>query len=89
MAAFCPDHHPERFPAFMAGFFRCGAQASQTHDLETMTKPHRYRQDGLRLPGAEAREYSPKGLELAGPEQGWLALDGAVLGPLFNEPEEE
>ena len=54
-----------------------------------MTKPHRYRQDGLPVAGAEAREYSPKGLELAGPEQGWLALDGAVLGPLFNQPEEE
>ena len=56
---------------------------------EEMTKPHRYHQDGLPLPGAEARDYSPKGLELAGPEQGWLALDGAVLGPLFNQPEEE
>ena len=56
---------------------------------EEMTKPHRYHQDGLLLPGAEARDYSPKGQELAGPEQGWLALDGTVLGPLFNQPEEE
>ena len=41
------------------------------------------------MPGAEAREYSPKGLELAGPEQGHLALDGSALGPLFDQPKEE
>ena len=47
--------------------------------------PHRYQQDALPLPGAEARSYSPaKGLQLAPPEQGHLALDGAVLGPLFD-----
>ena len=54
-----------------------------------MTKPHRYQQDALPLPGAEPREYSPKELELAGPEQGWLELDGGALGPLFNQPQEE
>ena len=56
-----------------------------------MTKPHhRYKQEALgAVPGAEAREYSPKGLELAGPEQGWLELDGGVLGPLFNQPQGE
>lgn len=47
-------------------------------------KRHRYRQDALPLPGAEPREYSPQGLDLARPQQGWLALDGAALGPLFN-----
>ena len=47
---------------------------------------HRYTQLALALPGAEARSYSPKGLELAPPEQGHLALDGGVLGPLFNQP---
>ena len=47
---------------------------------------HRYHQDALALPGAEARDYSPKGLELAPPQQGLLALDGAVLGPLFDQP---
>ena len=54
-----------------------------------MTKPHRYQQDALALPGAEARSYSPKPLELAPPEQGRLALDGAVLGPLFDQPKED
>lgn len=46
-------------------------------------KRHRYRQDALPLPGAAPREYSP-----ATPteqiSQGWLALDGGALGPLFN-----
>ena len=50
---------------------------------------HRYQQDALVLPGAEARSYSPKPLELAPPEQGRLALDGSVLGPLFGQPKEE
>ena len=50
----------------------------------------RYKQEALAaVPGAEPREYSPKGLELAPPEQGQLALDGGVLGPLFNQPEEK
>ena len=48
--------------------------------------PHRYQQDALALPGAEAREYSPQPLELAPPVQGHLALDGGALGPLFNQP---
>jgi hypothetical protein len=44
----------------------------------------RYHQAAL-LPGAEPRNYSPaKGLKPAPPEQGHLALDGAVLGPLFD-----
>lgn len=47
---------------------------------------HRYRQQALgAVPGAEAKEYSPKPLELAPPQQGQLALDGGVLGPLFNK----
>jgi len=54
-----------------------------------MTKPHRYNQAALPLPGAEAREYSPKPLELAPPEQGRLALDGSVLGLLFDQPRED
>jgi hypothetical protein len=54
-----------------------------------MTKPHRYHQDALALPGAEARDYSPKALELAPPAQGHLPLDGAVLGPLFDQPRED
>lgn len=50
-----------------------------------MTHPHRYRQESLPVPGAKPRDYSPKGVELAGPVQGWLALDGGALGPLFND----
>ena len=51
-----------------------------------MTKKHRYRQEALgEIPGADAKDYSPKELELAPPEQGRLALDGGVLGPLFNK----
>lgn len=50
-----------------------------------MNRQHRYRQQALGdVPGAEARDYSPKGQELAPPQQGQLPLDGAVLGPLFN-----
>jgi hypothetical protein len=50
-----------------------------------MNRPHRYRQPGIAgMPGAQARDYSPKGLELAGPVQGCLALDGSALGPLFD-----
>ena len=50
-----------------------------------MNHPHRYRQPGITgVPGAQARDYSPKGLELAGPVQGRLALDGSALGPLFD-----
>jgi hypothetical protein len=48
-------------------------------------KRDRYRQDALPLPGATARDYSPAPLQLAGPVQGWLALDGGALGPLFND----
>lgn len=52
-------------------------------------KRNRYRQEALEVPGATPREYSPRGLELAGPRQGWLALDGSALGPLFDrEPGE-
>ena len=47
---------------------------------------HRYQQDALPLPGAEARNYSPAKPQPAPPEQGHLALDGAVLGPLFDQP---
>ena len=53
-----------------------------------MTQQHRYRQEALDIPGAEAHDYSPQGLELAKPEQGQLALDGSVLGPLFDQPAE-
>lgn len=50
-----------------------------------MTKQHRYRQEALGdVLGAEPREYDPKELELAPPRQQTLALDGGVLGPLFN-----
>lgn len=48
-------------------------------------KRHRYHQGALAVPAAQPREYSPQPLELAGPEQGWLALDGGALGPLFND----
>jgi hypothetical protein len=50
-----------------------------------MNRPHRYRQPGIAgMPGAQARDYSPKGLDLAGPVQGYLVLDGSTLGPLFD-----
>ena len=45
---------------------------------------HRYRQEALPGVAGSAREYSPRGLELAGPRQGHLALDGSALGPLFD-----
>ena len=48
-------------------------------------KRNRYRQPALPVPGAQAREYGPQPLQLAGPSQGWLALDGGALGPLFND----
>lgn len=48
-------------------------------------KRHRYRQEALPLPGSQPKEYSPQGLELAGPTQGWLALDNGALGPLFDK----
>jgi len=48
-------------------------------------KRHRYRQEALPLPGSQPRDYSPQPLQLAGPVQGWLALDGGALGPLFND----
>lgn len=55
-----------------------------------MTRQHRYRQQALGdVPGAEARDYSPRQQELAPPQQQTLALDGAVLGPLFNDPHTE
>jgi hypothetical protein len=50
-----------------------------------MPKQHRYHQQALGVPGAKPRDYSPPQLELAGPKQGWLALDGGALGPLFND----
>ena len=49
-----------------------------------MTHPHRYRQEALSIEGAKPNDYSPQEIELAGPAQGWLALDGGALGPLFN-----
>jgi hypothetical protein len=48
-------------------------------------KRHRYRQEALPLPGSQPSDYSPTPQQLAGPEQGWLALDGGALGPLFND----
>jgi len=48
-------------------------------------KRHRYRQEALPLPGAQPRDYSPQTQQLAGAVQGWLALDGGALGPLFND----
>ena len=48
-------------------------------------KRNRYRQPALPVPGAQAREYDPQPLQLAGPSQGWLALDGGARGPLFND----
>ena len=51
---------------------------------------HRYKQEALAaVPGAEPREYSPIKPQPAPPEQGWLHLDGAALGPLFDQPKEE
>jgi hypothetical protein len=47
-------------------------------------KQHRYHQGVLAVPAAKPRDYSPAEIELAGPQQGWLALDGGALGPLFN-----
>ena len=55
-----------------------------------MTKPQRYRQEALgEILGAKPREYSPSQQQLAPPKQGQLALDGAVLGPLFDQPTTE
>jgi hypothetical protein len=48
-------------------------------------KRHRYRQEALPLPGSQPRDYSPQPQQLASPVQGWLALDGGALGPLFND----
>jgi hypothetical protein len=46
-------------------------------------KPARYRMDTLPgLPGP-SQEWSPQTID-AKPTQGHLALDGSVLGPLFN-----
>jgi hypothetical protein len=49
-----------------------------------MTHRNRYRQEAL---GglSEPREYNPRPMEFAPPQQGHLALDGGVLGPLFNQ----
>jgi len=46
---------------------------------------HRYRQEALPMPGAQSRDYSPAEFKPAAPTQGWLALDGGALGPLFND----
>mgnify|MGYP000240924393 CR=1 FL=1 len=55
-----------------------------------MTRQHRYQQQALGdVPGAEARDYSPRQQELAPPQQQTLALDGGVLGPLFNDHYDE
>jgi hypothetical protein len=53
-----------------------------------VTNRNRYRQEAL---GglSPAREYNPRPIQLAPPVQGHLALDGGVLGPLFNKPIEE
>jgi hypothetical protein len=48
-------------------------------------KRHRYRQEALPLPNSQPKDYSPSPQQLAGPAQGWLVLDGGVLGPLFND----
>jgi hypothetical protein len=46
-------------------------------------KPARYRMDPLPgLPGP-SQEWGPQTID-AKPAQGYLALDGSVLGPLFN-----
>jgi hypothetical protein len=52
-------------------------------------KRHRYRQEALPMPGSQPRDYSPQAQQLAGPVQGWLALDGCALGPLFNDHESD
>lgn len=48
-------------------------------------KRHRYRLETLPGLPAAATEWSPAGLPEPKPTQGWLALDGAALGPLFND----
>jgi hypothetical protein len=48
-------------------------------------KHHRYRQEALPLLGSKPMDYTPRPQQLAGPHQGWLALDGGALGPLFND----
>jgi hypothetical protein len=48
-------------------------------------KRHRYRQEALPLQGSRPSDYSPTPQQLAVPVQGWLALDGGALGPLFND----
>jgi hypothetical protein len=48
-------------------------------------KRHRYRQEALPLLGSQPRDYSPQPQQLAGPVQGWLALDSGALGPLFDD----
>jgi hypothetical protein len=56
-------------------------------------KRHRYRLESIPGLPAAATEWSPTGLPQPKPAQGWLALDGAALGPLFNDhattPQEE
>lgn len=47
---------------------------------------HRYHQAALNVPSSATKDYSPTELQLAKPAQGWLNLDGAVLGPLFDAP---
>ena len=54
--------------------------------IPKVPKQHRYRMDalpGLEQAGAEARSWSPPTTPDPA-QQGWLALDGAVLGPLFD-----
>lgn len=48
-----------------------------------MNRQHRYRQEGIRP--EDATSYSPTTTTPAPPVQGQLALDGAVLGPLFDQ----
>lgn len=53
--------------------------------IPRVQRPHRYRCDGLPgLEGIEPQQWSPP----PPPDptsQGWLALDGGALGPLFND----
>lgn len=57
--------------------------------IPRVQRPARYRMEALPgLAGAEAKEWSlPAAPD--GAEQGWLCLDGAVLGPLFDQPTTE
>lgn len=54
-----------------------------------MTRKHRYRQGAIPgVPEAQPRDYSPEGEPQPDAIQGALPLDGAVLGPLFAQPQQ-